>query len=191
MRRASGSTSRSGIPYVPDAAPGPEDVVAEIRARRPGGKLLNLDRMLLNSPSYAKGWNGLLRAIRGELSLPARLRELVIVAIASLNGAAYEWAHHAKELLAAGGTRAELSRLRKVPAAAKDAKRFGEVERAALTLTVEMTRDVKVKAATLRRVRKLLPEAQVVELIGTIAAYNMVSRFIVATGIELEEATRP
>ena len=31
-----------------------------------------------------------------------------------------------------------------------------------------------------------LPVDQVVELIGTIASYNMVSRFVVATGVELE-----
>jgi alkylhydroperoxidase family enzyme len=38
----------------------------------------------------------------------------------------------------------------------------------------------------MRRMRALLPDQQVVELVGTIAGYNMVSRFLVATGIELE-----
>ena len=48
--------SKSGIPYRPDnALAGPEDLVNAIRARRPGGKLLNLDRMLLNSPAFARG----------------------------------------------------------------------------------------------------------------------------------------
>jgi alkylhydroperoxidase family enzyme len=37
------------------------------------------------------------------------------------------------------------------------------------------------------RVRAILPDQQVVELVGTIAGYNMVSRFLVATGIEVEE----
>ena len=32
----------------------------------------------------------------------------------------------------------------------------------------------------------MLPDDQVVELIGTIAGYNMVSRFVVATGLEPE-----
>ncbi len=40
--------------------------------------------------------------------------------------------------------------------------------------------------ATLKRVRALLPDQQVVELIGTIAGYNMVSRFLVATGVDAE-----
>jgi hypothetical protein len=38
----------------------------------------------------------------------------------------------------------------------------------------------------MQRIRKILPDDQVVELIGTIAGYNMVSRFVVATGVELE-----
>jgi len=40
-------------------------------------------------------------------------------------------------------------------------------------------------------VRSLLPDPQVVELIGTIAGYNMVSRFVAATGVELEEPLPP
>ena len=44
------------IPYQPADLTEPVDIVSAIRARR-GGSLLNLDRMLLHSPAYAKGWN--------------------------------------------------------------------------------------------------------------------------------------
>src|SRR5262249_7349207 len=64
---------------------------------------------------------------------------------------------------------------------------FDEAERAALALTDEMTRNVKVSDATMKRIRKALPDDQVIELIGTIAGYNMVSRFVVATGVEVEK----
>ena len=67
-----------------------------------------------------------------------------------------------------------------------DPKLFDPAELAALQLTTEMTRDAQVKQATLDKVRSLLPDQQVVELIGTIAGYNMVSRFLLATGVELE-----
>ncbi len=185
--KAPRTVSKSGIPYLPDDdRAGPPDLLASIRSRRPGGKLLNLDRMLLHSPNFAKGWNGMFAAIRGQLSLPPKLRELSIMAIGSLEQADYEWAQHEKEFLAAGGTAEQLKALRNVPAAMKDAKRFDEAERATLALTVEMTRTVRVSPATMRRIRALLPDQQVVELVGTIAGYNMVSRFLVATGIELE-----
>lgn len=190
MKATRRSPTRSGIPYVSDADAGPPELVEAIRARRPGGELLNLDRVLLRSPGLARGWNGMLGAVRRELSLAPRLRELAVMAVGALNGAAYEWAQHEAEYLAAGGTRAQLARLRNVQAAARDAKHFDGVERATLALVSEMTRTVKVKAATMRRIRALLPDAQVVELVGTVAAYNMVSRFVVATGVRIERRSR-
>jgi len=185
-RPARDSVSASGIPYVADEQAGPPDLVQAIRTRRPGGKLLNLDRMLLHSPNFAKGWNGMFGAIRNQLSVPAKLRELAIMAIGVLNRSDYEWAQHEGEFLKAGGTQAQLARLKDMPAAMKDAVLFDEAERATLELTSEMTRDVAVTGATMKRIRATLPDDQVVELIGTIAGYNMVSRFVVATGLQLE-----
>lgn len=181
------TVSRSGIPYkVDNDQLGPKDLVEAIRSRRPNGKLLNLDRILLHSPSFAKGWNGLFAAIRGQLALPGKLREIAIMAIGALNHADYEWAQHEKEFLKAGGTDAQLAALKNVAAAVKNDKLFDESERATLALTDEMTRSIKVSDATMKRIRKALPDDQVVELIGTIAGYNMASRFLVATGVELE-----
>ncbi len=181
------TVSRAGIPYRPDDDQiGPKEVVDAIRARRPGGKLLNLDRMLLHSSAFARGWNGLFAAVRGQLAVPPRLRELTIMAIGSLNRAEYEWAQHEGEFVKAGGTRAQLTALKDVPAALGNDKLFDEAERATLALTIEMTRAIQVSDATMKRIRARLPVKQVVELIGTIASYNMVSRFVVATGVELE-----
>ena len=183
---APATSSRSGIPYVSDAQAGPPELVEAIRARRPRRELLNLDRMLLHSPAFARAWNGMFGAIRGQLALPARLRELAIMAIGTLNRAEYEWAQHEGEFLKAGGTPAQLAKLRDVDAAVKDPGAFDEAERATLALTSEMTRGVEVSPQTMARIRAALPDAQVVELIGTIAGYNMVSRFVVATGVQVE-----
>jgi len=181
------AVSRSGIPYRPDGAvAGPPAIVAAIRDRRPGGRLLHLDRMLLHSPPLAEGWNALIGAIRGRLALAPRLRELAILAIGALNQAEYEWAQHEPEYLRAGGTPAQLAALRRPADAAGDVALFDEQERAALSLSVELTTRAAVSEETVRRVRAALPDAEVVELIGTVAAYNMVSRFVVATGLTLE-----
>jgi alkylhydroperoxidase family enzyme len=184
--------SKSGIPYLSDDQVGPPDLVAAIKSRRGGGKLLNLDRMLLHSPNYAKGWNGMFAAIRNQLSLPGKLRELAIMQIGVLNKADYEWVQHEGEFLKAGGTREQLDALRNGAATGGgNAKLFDEAERATIALTQEMTQKIDVSPATMKRVRSLLPDAQVVELVGTIAGYNMVSRFVVATGVEVEEPAPP
>jgi alkylhydroperoxidase family enzyme len=172
------------IPYL-DENKAPQDLVKAIKDRR-GGKLLNLDRILLYSPNYAQGWNAMFGAIRNKLSLPGKLREIPIMAIGVLNKADYEWIQHEPEFKKEGGTAEQLAALKNPEAAAKDEKLFSEVERAALALTIEMTRNIAVSDATLKRVRAALPDQQVVELIGTIAGYNMVSRFVVATGVEAE-----
>jgi alkylhydroperoxidase family enzyme len=181
------AVSKSGIPYRPDDdQAGPAELVSAIRSRRPGGRLLNLDRMLLHSPAFAQGWNGMFGAIRGKLSVTPKLRELAIMSIGVLNKADYEWAQHEADFLAAGGTREQMVALKDPPAALSDAKLFDEPERATLALTYEMTRNVTVADATMKRIRAVLPDPQVVELVGAIAGYNMVSRFLVATGIDLE-----
>lgn len=178
------AVSKTRIPYVTDEKAGPPDLVESIKSRRPGGKLLNLDRMLLNSPNFAKGWNGMFAAIRNQLALPGNLRELAIMAIAVLNKAEYEWVQHEAEFLKAGGTKAQLDALRTMKG---DDKLWNEQERATLRLTHEMTRDVQPRQETIDKVRSLIGDQQTVELIGTIAGYNMVSRFLLATGIEAEK----
>jgi alkylhydroperoxidase family enzyme len=181
--------SGSGIPYLSDDQAQPKDVADAIRARR-GGHLLNLDRMLLQSPNYAKGWNTMLGAVRTQLALAPRLRELAIMTVAVLNKADYEWTQHTPEFLAAGGTEAQLAALRNVAAASRNSSLFTETERATLDLTREMTRNVAVRKATMKRIRAALPDQQVVELVGTISAYNMVSRFLVATGVGPESTAK-
>jgi len=177
------TVSKTGIPYVDEAKAGPPDLLEAIKSRRPGGKLLNLDRMLLHSPNFTKGWNTMFAAIRGQLALPGKLRELPIMAIAVINKADYEWAQHEPEFLKAGGTKEQLAALKTLKA---DPKLFDQAELAALQLTMEMTRNVQVKQATIDKIRSLLPDQQVIELVGTIAGYNMVSRFLLATGVEIE-----
>lgn len=174
------------IPYKPGDIAEPKDIVDPIRARR-GGSLLNLDRMLLQSPPFAKGWNVFLGEVRSGLELAPRLRELAICVVAMLNGAEYEFHHHAPEFMQAGGTAEQVKALRWIDQPACDLSMFEAAERAAIRLTIEMTRNVQVTDATFAAVRAVLQNEQhVVELIGVIATYNMVSRFLVALGIEPE-----
>ncbi|RFO95681.1 carboxymuconolactone decarboxylase family protein [Rhodoferax lacus] len=190
------ATAAPRIATVPDSALQPAEVVEAIRKRR-GGTLLNLDRMLLNSPAYAVGWNTFLGAVRNGLSLDPKLRELAICYVAVLNRADYELLQHAPEFLAAGGTQAQLDALRDMDAALADAALkdvasrgptvFDATERAVLQLTLEMTRQVQVSEACFARVQQALGSAQQqVELVGVIAAYNMVSRFLEALRVAPE-----
>lgn len=178
------------IQYQPADVATPQKLVDSIRTRR-GGVLLNLDRMLLHSPPFAKGWNEMLREVRTGLGLSPKLRELAICGVAKLNGAEYEFYHHAPEFIKAGGTAAQLEGIHTFETAAHQTGLFDAAEQAVIRLTFEMTRGVQVCDSTFDAVKDALPDEQsLVELVGVIAAYNMVSRFLVALGVgpEQEEA---
>lgn len=77
------------IPYVPEDLAEPKEIVDAVRKRR-GGKLMNLDRMLLHSPVFAQGWNTFMGAVRTELQVPWKLREIAMCVVAVCNEAWYE-----------------------------------------------------------------------------------------------------
>ncbi len=174
------------IPYKSKDILEPADLVAAIRTRR-GGTLLNLDRMLLYSPSFATGWNNFLSTVRNDLDIPAKLRELAICVIAILNEAEYEFIQHAAEFLKAGGTEDQLAALQQIDHPDSNSLLFNPQENAIIQLSMEMTRTVQVNETTMTAVKNVLQNDQhLVEIIGVIATYNMVSRYLVALGIEPE-----
>ena len=173
----------SRVPFADPDAVDDRALVDAILARR-GGKLIDLDRMLLHSPALARGWNAHLGQVRTGLALPAKLRELAILAVAVINGADYEFVQHQPVFISGGGTAAQVEALRDIDRALDDTLLFDAAERAVLALAVEMTRDVTVTDATFAVARRELESDQaVVEMVGVVATYNMVSRFLVALGV--------
>lgn len=157
-------------------------VVEKIIAQR--GNVLHLYQMLLHSVPLAEGWLAYLTAIRQHCSLPGALRELAIMRVTMLNGAQYEADQHAPVALQEGVSRQQLDAL----ADWSTFVGFSAEQRTALALTDAMTREVKVPSAVLNAVHAHLDDRQVVELVATIAAYNMVSRFLVALAIDTHDA---
>jgi alkylhydroperoxidase family enzyme len=151
-----------------------------IRAER-GGKILNLYRMLLHSPPAAEGWLTFLTAIRQKCSLPPHLRELVIMRIAVLNAAEYEFQAHLPIAREERVSDAQIQALR-----TGDLKPFEERERAALTYAEAMTRSIRVPDEVFAAVRRQFDDRGIVELTATVGAYNLVSRFLEALQVDHE-----
>jgi len=165
------------LPYADLSTPETQRLVQRIVAER--GSVLHLYQMLLHSPPLAEGWLAFLTAVRQQLSLPGDLRELVIMRVAQLNGAPYEAQQHAPIALKEGVSSLQLAALPEWPTSTA----FDARQRAVLTLCDTMTRQVQVPRDTLLAVQQHLGEKQTVELAATIAAYNMVSRFLEALHI--------
>lgn len=164
---------------IPPIEPGTQPELAELEATIAAqrGRVSPLYQVLLNSPPMAHGWEQLLTAVRNKNTLPADLRELVIIRVAVLNRATYEYEAHVPIALKAGATEEKIAALR-------DPEQLGaglsELEQTLMTLTDTMTRNIDVPASLYDKVRSQLDERQIVDVMVTIGAYNMVSRFLVA-----------
>lgn len=165
------------IPYAdcshPDVQPLAERIVAE------RGSILHLYQMLMHSAPVAEGWLAYLTAIRQKTRLSGALRELIIMRVALLNNAPYEADQHAPIALREGVAQAKLDAL----GAWQDCALFDANERAVLAYTDAMTRQIQVGDEVFAAVSALYAPQQLVEITATIAAYNMVSRFLEALQI--------
>lgn len=151
------------------------------RIQRERASLPNLYKMLLNSPPVAEGWLHYLTAIRQKSGLPPRLRELLILRVAVLNQADYEFAQHLPIARQAGCTPAQVDGVK-----TGDFGAFEADERAALSYCDAMTRDIRVGDATFAALARAHDAKAIVEITATIAAYNMVSRFLEAIQVDHE-----
>ena len=170
------------LPYIDSDVSG--EVAEEIRARR-AGRLTNLDRLLLQSPAIAAGWNHLLRAIRSEASLESDLREVAILRVAYANGADYEWAAHEAPGRAAGLSLEDFDAILGI----NTLNVLSPVRKAVVDYTDAMTNDVVVPDHVFSAIQSLLDDQALLELTVTVGCYNLVSRVLVAlelTAVEYE-----
>lgn len=154
-----------------------------IRGQRRGA-LINVYRLLLNSPPLAETWFDHINAVRWKTTLSGRLRELVIIRIGHLTGAAYILRQHVPRLaLADGVSEADCAGL----ADWRASNLFAKPERAALAYTDAMTRDIDVPDEVYDDLARHFDDARrIVELTVLIATYNMHARVLQALKVDLE-----
>jgi alkylhydroperoxidase family enzyme len=160
------------------------ELIEKFSARR-RGRLLNIYRMLLNSPALAESWFNHSNAVRWRTDLDGRLREIIIIRMGHLVGSKYVLRQHVPSLaLADGLTLAECDAL----ADWRNSQHFSARERAALAYADTMTRDIKVPDAVFAEVRRHFDDRRIVELTVLIGTYNMNARVLEALELDLEPA---
>jgi 4-carboxymuconolactone decarboxylase len=168
-------------PHVPLVQPGTRPELAEIEGRilAERGRVSLLYQALLNSGPIASGWERLLTAVRKQTTVPGDLRELMILRVAVLNRAAFEFEAHAPIARREGVSAAKIEAVKEAVLSAT----FSAREHLVLSLTDAMTRDVQVPDALMIELQAKYEPQTLVELVTTVAAYNMVSRFLVALNV--------
>jgi alkylhydroperoxidase family enzyme len=157
-------------------------LIGKIRAGRRGA-LINVYKLLLQSPALAECWLDLVSCVRFKTALAGRLREIATIRVGHLNRVAYVVKQHVPELSAPQGlTAAECDAL----ADWQESPFFDARERAALAYVDAITRDVQVSDAVFDGLRPHFNERQIVELTVLIGTYNMHTRVFAALAIDPE-----
>ena len=168
------------LPYVtPEQTASPE--VKQTFAQLP--TLLNVFKMMAHAETTFRPLVRLGSAILAQQKLPARLRELAILRVASLSPCRYEWVQHVSLAMLMGVTRLQVDAIEKGEI---HARCFDETEQAVLELATELTHGVRGSDATLARLRECFSPREIVELILAIGYYMMIARLIETTGVEIE-----
>lgn len=169
------------IPYADPDKESARPLVDRIVKER--GSVLHLYQMLLHSPPIAEGWLNYLTAVRQKASLSGAIRELVIVRVAQINGAQYEADQHIPIALKEGVSQQQIDALENW----RESSAFSDAERRVLELTDQMTTKVQVDKQLVANLASDFNHQELVELVATVAAYNMVSRFLEAFGIHSDD----
>ena len=160
------------VPLIDETHTALATLIAKLKGAR-GGKLINLYRVLLNSPSIADAWQAFNNAIRFNTTLDEQTRELAILRVSQLNGADYQFQIHAKNYAPACGITPE--QITALDSGANSSL-FAPAHRALLAYTNAMTTDIEVSDSVFSRLKPHYNDQQIVELTVLIGAYNMHTR---------------
>lgn len=160
-----------------------ESVFESIRAR--GGEPSPLYRTLAYAPALLEAWASFARALRYRISIERSLVELVIMRLAQLSRAQYQWAYHWQPALAAGITEAQLNGLE----AWRDRAEFNSRQRTALGYAEAMFSG-GVTDSLFSGLNREFDARSLVELTLTIGFYINVGRVLDALQIEVDAGRR-
>ena len=153
------------------------------RVKKERGKLINLYRVLMNSPAIAEGWLDFNSIVRYKTTLDPALREMIILRVSILNGAEYQARiHGASHALQAGLSAEQIAALGDWV----NSGLFIKPQRAALAWTDAMTRQIDVPDTLHNELQRHFDDQAVVEITVLTGAYNMHTRVARALRIESE-----
>ncbi|KAI0786694.1 AhpD-like protein [Abortiporus biennis] len=141
----------------------------------------------LNAPQIASTWNDLANVIRDNNTIPAQMRELMILRSGVVNNAAYVWLQHEPVARSTGLTTAQLLEIRMTPAflgPLTPKSTLSKELQAALLFADWSSKNVHVPQPVFNGLKQFLNNKQIVEAVSTVGFYNFVSRFVVSLNVD-------
>lgn len=147
------------------------------------GSVLNLYPTLVRHPKMAEKFFTFASYILRENTLPPREREILILRIGWLCRSEYEFGQHTLVGKSVGLTAEEIYRITEGP----NAPGWDPFDATLLRAADELHADAFITDATWNALAQRYNEKQLMDLVMTVADYNMVSMYLNTMGVQLEE----
>jgi alkylhydroperoxidase family enzyme len=147
---------------------------------RPKG--LNALGLLARHPQLTRAFNTFNGHVLFGTTLTPRQRELLVLRVAAARDATYEWEQHAVLAGDAGIAPDEVARV----AEGADADGWSPLERAMVRAVDELIADAVIADATWRELATELDDQQLMDLVFTVGAYDLLAMAFRTFGVELD-----
>jgi alkylhydroperoxidase family enzyme len=153
-------------------------------SRDPGRpKGLNVLGTLAHHPELTRAYHVFNGHLLFASTLSPRERELLILRVAAVREAEYEWAQHVVQAADAGLSPDDIERIAEGP----DAPGWSSLEAAMLRAVDELIRDAKVSDTTWEVLAGDLEVPQLMDLVFTVGAYELLAMAFRSFGVELDD----
>lgn len=172
------------LPLVDEASDDP--VLARVFGRflDAGHEVPTLYRTLGNAPAMLGAWVAMAWPLRNDATTSRQLRELIIMRVAQITRARYEWVAHRPAALKFGVSEEQLADLHRWA----DSELFADDEREVLALTEVLIRHEDIPDELWSSLEARYAPGELVELILTVSYYSCVSCTLRALQLPVDDA---
>jgi alkylhydroperoxidase family enzyme len=166
------------------AALRPAEARHPVHVQREGRpKALNALGTLARYPALTTAFHTFNGHVQFATTLSLRQRELLVLRVAAIRRAEYEWAQHVVLAGDAGLDDDEIARIAEGP----DAPGWSPLERAMLSAVDELITDAEIADSTWQVLAGELDEQQLMDLVFTVGAYEVLAMAFKSFGVELDD----
>ena len=149
---------------------------------------LDLFRLLAHAPAVFIGWTQLVDEILDSPTFTARMRELIILRVAHLQGTPYELSQHRDLARSAGLTARQIDAI--VDAGDHDTAGFSSVERTVLDAVTELCTTRHLRQDSFATIQAALGDEAVTELLMIVSCYYGLALVLNAVELDVDTTSR-
>jgi 4-carboxymuconolactone decarboxylase len=159
--------------------------IREFMARRGN---LNVFRLLANAPNVFVGWTQMVDELFDSPTFSLRMREVIILRVAHLQGSRYELAQHVGIARGAGLTEQQINAI--IDTDDLDAAAFSRTERTVLDVTTELCSTHRLRDDTFATAHAAFGDEALTELLMIISCYYGLALVLNAVDLDVDAAAR-